>query len=295
MSAGGKVFLDYDQAALDRAYDQTQWAANQQEVIARRVAAGDAVRARLGEPRRLAYGPTPVEQLDLFVTTRPRAPVMVFLHGGAWRAGDARSQAFAAEMFVNAGVHFVAPDFGLVMDIGLDGMVAQVRRAVAWMAANAASFGGDPTRIYVGGHSSGSHLAANVLVTDWAKDFGLPADLIKGGLCTSGMYDLKPVRLSARSSYVKFDDRIEHELSPIRHLGRLRCPVVVAYGTKDSPEFQRQSRELAEALRATGRLHALIVGEGLNHFEMPETLADPSSALRRGVLTLLGLREESQH
>jgi arylformamidase len=70
--------------------------------------------------------------------------------------------------------------------------------------------------------------------------------------------------------------------------------VVVAYGTKDSPEFQRQSRELAEALRATGRLRALIVGEGLNHFEMPETLADPSSALGRGVLTLLGLREESQ-
>jgi len=214
---------------------------------------------------------------------------MVFLHGGAWRAGDARSQAFAAEMFVNAGVHFVAPDFGLVMDIGLDGMVAQVRRAVAWMAANAASFGGDPTRIYVGGHSSGSHLAANVLVTDWAKDFGLPADLIKGGLCTSGMYDLKPVRLSARSSYVKFDDRIEHELSPIRHLARLRCPVVVAYGTKDSPEFQRQSREWADALRGIGRLHALVVGEGMNHFELPETLADPSSPLGRTVLSLLGL------
>jgi len=289
MSAGGKVFLDYDQAALDRAYDQTQWAPNQQEVIARRVAAGAAVRARLGEPRRLAYGPSPVEQLDLFVTTRPHAPVMVFLHGGAWRAGDARSQAFAAEMFVNAGVHFVAPDFGLVMDIGLDGMVAQVRRAVAWVAANAASFGGDPTRIYVGGHSSGSHLAANVLVTDWAKDFGLPADLVKGGLCTSGMYDLKPVRLSARSSYVKFDDRIEHELSPIRHLARLRSPVVVAYGTKDSPEFQRQSREWAEALRAIGRLHALVVGEGMNHFELPETLADGQSPLGRAVLTLLGL------
>jgi len=289
MSAGDKVFLDYDQAALDRAYDQTQWASNQQDVIARRAAAGDAVRARLGEPRRVAYGPAPIEQLDIYATARAGAPVMVFLHGGAWRAGDARSQAFAAEMFVTAGAHFVAPDFGLVMDIGLDGMVAQVRRAVAWVAANAASFGGDPARIYVGGHSSGSHLAANVLVTDWAKEYRLPADLIKGGLCTSGMYDLKPVRLSARSSYVKFDDRIEHELSPIRHLARLRCPVVVAYGTKDSPEFQRQSREWADALRGIGRLHALVVGEGMNHFELPETLADRHSPLGRAVLTLLGL------
>jgi len=288
MSAG-KVFLDYDQAALDRAYDQTQWAPNQQEVIARRAAAGDAVRARLGEPHRVAYGPTPIEQLDIYTTARANAPVMVFLHGGAWRAGDARSQAFAAETFVNAGAHFVTPDFALVMDVGLDGMVTQVRRAVAWVAANAASFGGNARRIYVGGHSSGAHLAANVLITDWAKDFGLPADLIKGGLCTSGMYDLRPVRLSARSSYVKFDDRIERELSPIRHLSRLRCPVVAAYGERDSPEFQRQSREWAEALRAIGRLQALVVGQGLNHFELPETLADPTSPLGRAVLMLLGL------
>jgi arylformamidase len=287
MSGPDKVFLDYDQAALDRAYDQTQWAPNQQEVIARRAAAADAVRARLGSPRRFAYGPTPVEGLDVFTTTRGDAPIMVFLHGGAWRAGDARSQAFAAETFVNAGAHFVVPDFAVVMDVGLDGMVAQVRRAVAWVAANAASFGGDATRIYVGGHSSGAHLAATVLVTDWAKDFGLPADLVKGGLCTSGMYDLKPVRLSARSSYVKFDDRIEHELSPIRHLARLRCPVAVAYGTNDSPEFQRQSREWAEALRKIGYLQALVVGQGLNHFELPETLADPSSALGRALLTLV--------
>jgi arylformamidase len=260
-----------------------------QEVLARRAAAADAVRARLGDPRRFAYGDTPVEQLDVFATTRSNAPVMVFVHGGAWRGGDARSQAFAAEMLVTAGAHLVLPDFAVVMDVGLDGMVAQVRRAVAWVAANAARFGGDARRIFVGGHSSGGHLAGNVLITDWRRDFQLPADLVKGGLCMSGMYDLAPVRLSARSSYVKFDDRIAHELSPIRHLSRVRCPVVVAYGERDSPEFQRQSREWAEALRAVGRLHALVVGPGLNHFEMPELLADPSSPLGRATLTLLGL------
>jgi arylformamidase len=287
--SGAKVFLDYDQAALDRAYDQPSWAPNMQAVLARRAAAADAVRARLGAPQRFAYGATPVEQLDVFATARSNAPVMVFIHGGAWRGGDARSQAFAAEMFVKAGAHLVLPDFAVVMDVGLDGMVAQVRRAVAWVAANAARFGGDARRIFVGGHSSGGHLTGNVLITDWARDFQLPADLVKGGLCMSGMYDLAPVRLSARSSYVKFDDRIERELSPIRHLARVRCPVVVAYGERDSPEFQRQSREWAEALRSVGRLRALVVGPGLNHFEMPELLADPSSPLGRATLTLLGL------
>ena len=285
--SGPKVFLDYDQAALDRAYDQPSWAPNMQEVLARRGAAADAVRARLGEPQRFGYGDTAVEQLDVFATSRPNAPVMVFIHGGAWRGGDARSQAFAAEMFVKAGGHLVLPDFAVVTDVGLEGMVAQVRRAVGWVAANAARFGGDAGRIFVGGHSSGGHLAGNVLITDWARDFGLPADLIKGGLCMSGMYDLAPVRLSARSSYVKFDDRVVHELSPIRHLARVRCPVVVAYGERDSPEFQRQSREWAEALRGIGRLHTLIVGQALNHFEMPEMLADPSSPLGRAVRALM--------
>lgn len=287
--SGPKVFLDYDQAALDRAYDQPSWAPNMQDVLARRGAAADAVRARLGEPQRFAYGDTPVEQLDVFATSRPNAPVMVFLHGGAWRGGDARSQAFAAETFVNAGAHLVLPDFATVMDVGLEGMVAQVRGAVAWVAANAVRFGGDPARIYVGGHSSGGHLAGNVLITDWARDFGLPADLIKGGLCMSGMYELAPVRLSARSSYVKFDDRLVHELSPIRHLACVRCPVVVAYGERDSPEFQRQSREWAEALRETGRLQALVVGQALNHFEMPETLARPDGLVARATVQMMRL------
>jgi arylformamidase len=200
-----------------------------------------------------------------------------------------RAQGYQAETFVQAGAHWAVPDFATVMDVGLDAMVAQVRRAVAWVARTAASFGGDPARIYVGGHSSGGHLAGNVLVTDWKTEFGLPADAVKGGLCVSGMYDLKAVRLSARSSYVKFDDCIEHELSPQQHLDRLTAPVVVAYAANDSPEFQRQSREFADALRPIGKLQRLVVGDGLNHFEIPETLASADGLLSRAALELMQL------
>jgi arylformamidase len=168
-------------------------------------------------------------------------------------------------------------------------MAEQVRRAVAWVYRNAQTFGGDANRIYVSGHSSGGHLAGVVLTTDWRKEFGLAADLVKGGLCCSGLFDLKPVRLSFRSSYVKFTDEIEQALSPQRHLDKLNAPLVLAYGTLETPEFQRQSRDFAAAVKAAGKPVELLVGEGYNHFEMPETLANPYGLLGRAVLAQMKL------
>jgi arylformamidase len=129
---------------------------------------------------------------------------------------DGQGFRLARGLFVHAGAHLAVVDFALVQDVGgsLMPMADQVRRAVAWVSRNARSFGGDPDRLYVSGHSSGAHLAAVILTTDWPRDFGLPADTVKGGLCCSGMYDLKPVRLSARSAYVKFTDEMEQALSP---------------------------------------------------------------------------------
>src|SRR6266704_912081 len=224
---------------------------------------------------------------------RPNAPVNVFIHGGAWRGGLAKNYAFPAELFVHAGAHFVVLDFAPVQDFGghLMMMAEQVRRAVAWVYRNAREFGGDPNRLYVSGHSSGAHLGGVVLVTDWQKDFNLPVDTVKGGLLCSGMYDLKPVRLSARSSYVKFTDEMEHALSTQRHLERLNCPTIVAHGTLETPEFQRQTRDFAAAAKAAGKSVQLLVAQGYNHFEIYETLASPFGLLGRAVLEQMKLAQ----
>ena len=290
---GPRVWLDMDQAELDAAYDQSAYAPNLQQVIKRYATNSEGTRARLGAPRRFAYGPTPIEGLDVYTTKRANAPINVFIHGGAWRTGLAKAYAFPAELFVHAGAHYVAPDFTWVQDAGgsLMPMADQVRRAVAWVYRNAQSFGGDPNRLCVSGFSSGGHLAGVILTTDWAKDFNLPADTVKGGLCCSGMYDLKPVRLSARSSYVKFTDEMEQALSPQRHLDKLVAPVVVAYGTLETPEFQRQTRDFAEAVKTAGKPVQLLVGEGYNHFEMLETLANPYGLLGRAVLEQMKLSQ----
>jgi arylformamidase len=132
-------------------------------------------------------------------------------------------------------------------------------------------------------------LAGVALTTDWRSDFGLPDDLIKGGICISGMFDLRAPRLSARSSYVKFTDEMEDALSTQRHVDRLRTPILLAYGTNETPEFQRQSRDFAAAVQAKGRPVQLLVGENYNHFEMRETLANPFGVAGRAVLEQMKL------
>jgi arylformamidase len=288
---GLPVFLEYDQAALDSAYDQAAYAPNREQLIERRIRDSANVRGRIGEPERIAYGTAEIERLDIYRSARPAAPVFMFIHGGAWRSGRSKDFAGPAEMFLAAGAHYVVPDFAWVQDVGGSLMVLadQVRRAAAWVSQNIARFGGDPNRLYLGGQSSGAHLAAVALTTDWRHDFDLPADIIKGGVCVSGMYDLTPVRLSARSRYVAFDDTTVAALSPIRHLDRLQAPLVVAYGTRETPEFQRQNREFTAAVEAAGKRVRLVVGEHYNHFELPETLSNPNGLLGRAALYLMGL------
>jgi len=289
---GPLVWLDMDQKELDDAYDQTVYAPNQPLIAARRKIASESVLKRLGLPQRVAYGPTEAEKLDIYKTRRQNAPVVIYIHGGAWRNGTAKDFAFPAEMFMNAGAHFVVPDFVQVQDAGgsLLPIIEQVRRAVTWVYKNAASFGGDAERTFITGHSSGAHLAGVTLVTDWVSDYGLPPDVIKGGLLVSGMYDLKPVRLSKRSEYVKFTDEIEEKLSSQRHLDNLNAPVTIAYGTQETPEFQRQSREFAAAVKAAGKPVELIVGAGFNHFEMQETFANPYGIAGRAALKMMQLK-----
>lgn len=294
---GPKVYLDFDQVELDAAYDQTAYAPNRRQIEARIAAASELVRTRLGAPMRVPYGPTEIERLDIYRTPRPHAPIHVFVHGGAWRAGSARGNAFSAEVFVAAGAHFIVPDFAAVQDAGgsLMTMADQVLRAIAWVYQNAASFGGDPERIFVSGHSSGAHLAGVAVTTDWRKDFGLPPGVIKGALLASGMYDLRGPRLSSRGSYVKFDDATEEALSPQRHIGRLSTPLIVAYGSLETPEFQRQSRDFAAAVKAAGKPVELLRCENYNHFELMETLANPYSPLARAVLGQMKLDPNSRY
>ena len=259
-----KVFLDYDQKALDDQYEQRVWAPNAEQVIRRYGEASDQVRKRIGGPRTERYGPTAPETLDIYGSGKK---AFVFVHGGAWKRQTSREQAFPAEPIVAAGAAYVALNFEKLPAVTLPEMAAQVQRGIEWVHQNLSK------DVVLCAHSSGAHLSACALTR---------IGFIRKSLLVSGVYDLLPVRLSARNDYVRLDERLEQEYSPIRHADRIKCPVTVAWGEKDNQEFRRQSREFAERLGAP-----TLVGQGLNHFEILETLADPRSPLGRAALNML--------
>jgi arylformamidase len=280
-----------DQQALDDAYDQEIYAPNRALIVTRRIAASERARDILGPPQRIAYGASEYEALDIFrAAGSAPAPINVFVHGGAWRRNKAADYALQAEPLVRAGAHAVIIDFINVDQAGGDlfPMYQQVRRALAWVWRNAKSFGGDRNRLYISAHSSGSHLAACVLTHGWREE-GLPENFCKAALLLSGMYDLLPVRLSKRSAYVKFTDAMEQQLSPQRYLDGLHTPLILAYGTCETPEFQRQTRDFFAAVQAAGKPAELIVGEAYNHFELLETLANPYGLTGRAMLRQMAL------
>jgi arylformamidase len=287
---GPLVWLDMDQQDIDDAYDNDVYAFNAKTIEQRRVFNNEIAQSILGKPERVAYGPSEVEKLDIYKTKRANAPIMVFIHGGSWRGGRSPQFTVYAEPFVKAGANFVVLDFTSVRETDGDifPMVEQVRRAIAWVYRNAASFGGNANEIYTISRSSGSHLNSCVLITEWEKE-GLPRDIIKGAVMGSGMYDLKPVRLSKRSSFVKFTDDMEQQLSAMRHLDKIHTPVVLAHGTLETPEFQRQARDFAAALTAAGKPVKLIVAKGYNHYEVGETIGHPYAVLGRAAMEMMKL------
>ena len=288
---GPLVWLDMDQARLDDAYTNRVYAPNMDRVREQSTFRNEAAKARLEPPLEFSYGTGSTETLEVYRAPRAGAPIQIYIYGGTWRFGSAAEYAYLAEPFVNNGAMMVVVNISSVEEApdGLSTLATQVRDAVAWTYRNARRLGGTPERLYLSGHSSGGHLAAVALTTDWEREYGLPPDLVKGGLCASGMYDLEPVRRSWRNAYLHLTDAQVEAISPQRHVDRLNSPLIVAYGSYETPEFQRQGRDFAAAVQAAGKPVEHLVGSGYNHFEIRETLGNEFGLLGRAALEQMDL------
>lgn len=279
----------HDAAWHDAQYDNRARVPEAPQILGRWAEASALSRARMTGLLDQAYGDGPGEALDVFPARADGAPVLVFLHGGYWRALGKGDHAFVAPAFVQAGAMVVVPDYALCPAVGIEHIVLQCTRALAWVWREAARFGGDPSRIVVAGHSAGGQLAAMLLTCRWPEVApGLPPRLLSGALSLSGLYDLEPLR---RAPFLQRDLRLTpaavRRLSPA-FLPRPRGPLYAVAGALESDEFLRQNRLIRDQW-GPGSVPVCETLPGRNHFTVLHDLVDPAGRAHRLALRLLGL------
>lgn len=283
------VWGGYTQSELDAQYDQSTLVPDASEILQKNADDSARIRTEIECVLDVSYGPTLLEKLDLFLAAEKGAPVVIYHHGGAWIRSSKDHCSYVAPPFVAAGVNVVVLDFNLAPKASLDEIVRQNRAGIAWVWANADKYGWDRNRIHSIGHSSGGHICGMMLVTDWAGDYGLPADIIKSAAPCSGMYELEPVRLSHRNSYLDLTEQAAVRNSSIRAIPDTGIPITMAWGTGELDEFQRQSREFAEAWAAAGHNVETFVLDDLHHFEVAVEIFNPDRPVLGNMLKNIGV------
>ncbi len=275
------VYLQYDQADLDRQLNlRARWPEHP-EYLARWAADSAALRRTLGGETDFVFGPSAGERLDLFVPPGATAPpLMAFIHGGYWQALDKSDFTYLAPPFLEAGIAFASLNYDLTPHVSIEEIVRQIRAALAWLHRGGEAHGFDPDRLYVSGHSAGGHLVGMALATDWPDfDPGLPADLVKGGVSVSGVYDLEAIRLSYHQKLVQLDPAMARRMSPLGNLPKSAGPLVAAVGAEETEEFHRQQAEYLAAWRGAGLEATAVELPGRNHFTALDALGEPGHPL----------------
>lgn len=237
-----------------------------------------------GQPNLLLnvpYGPTARERLDVF-TQNGGAPVYVFIHGGYWRALDkdiflALCAPLAARGFVAANI-----DYGLRPDFTVPQIVAQVLQAIAFIANNAARYGGRADRMVLCGHSAGGHMVAWAATVDW-QALGVEGIDIKAVVPVSGLFDLQPLLATSINDDLALDADTARGMSPVHRAARPMPPTLSVVGGDETLGFQDQTRHYNAALQAAGHTAQMLTGDGLDHFSICQALADPDSAVFKSV------------
>ena len=235
----------------------------------------------------LQYGDSAAERLDIFPARSDGAPLLVFIHGGYWRSLDKSDFSWIAPPYVNHGVSVAFPNYGLAPHTPMEEIVRQTLRALAWLYRNADRYGFDPNRIFVAGHSAGGHLTAMMMAALWpVYSPDLPADLVKGGLPVSGLFDLEPL---IYAPFVNADLQLDlaraRRLSPALLAPATTAPLITAAGALESSEFRRQSELLGKAWHGNFARHVAL--SDMNHLTVCDELASTASPLFDAALDLI--------
>jgi arylformamidase len=234
------------------------------------------------------YGSSPPEMVDIYAAEKPGGPVLVYIHGGYWRSGSKEDNCNFVPTFTKRGATVVLVEYDLCPQVTVTDIVRQTRASVAWVYKNIIRYSGDPSKLFISGHSAGGHLTAMALAHDWQKD-GLPPDLIKGAVATSGVYDLDMVMNISVQAQVRMTPEIAKLNNPFLNAPRVKCPLVVAVGGDEPEGWQQMSKDYFEFCNQNGVQVEYLVEPGANHYTMSEHLLDDSRPITQAMIRQMGL------
>ncbi|MBK0329647.1 alpha/beta hydrolase [Rhodobacteraceae bacterium F11138] len=233
----------------------------------------------------LAYGPRPRQRLDIFKPLEAVCPLpcLMFIHGGFWQEGSKEVSGFAAHSFTSQGWAYTSVGYTLTPEVTLTELTAEVHDAVAFIHANAARFGIDPSRIIIAGHSAGGHLTASILTDLLGKGVG---DKIAGAVAISAVVELEPIAKSYVNDLTRMSESEVANLSPARLPPQRDVPVHIVVGGDEPEAFQLQSDLLAEHLQGQITDLTFCRAAGRDHFDILDVLADPESETFQTILSM---------
>ena len=260
------VYGGYDRAGLEAQYNLRHGHPDRDIVYADFAARSAAMRrAEMGHYD-LPYGPAERQKLDCF-SAGEGCPILVFFHGGYWRALDKSYFGFLAQAFVAGGWTVVLPNYTLAPRAGIDEIVSEARAAVRWAAQSLLSEG---MPLVVAGHSAGGHLALMCAIDGTAEPDVAPVDAV---VPVSGLFDLEPIRHTSINELVRVDADAARRNSPVKRVAASPTPLLLIVGGSETNEFRGQTRRFADAWSAAGNQAETLVAEGLNHFSVLRALA----------------------
>lgn len=266
------LFRGMDQAALDAGYNNSLAVANSSDLLRDFEHRSQIVRQGQGATLNLRYGPAPRNCIDYFAADEP-GPLLIFIHGGYWQMRAKENFSFVAKGPLAHGIHVALIGYTLAPDLSLTGIVEEIRLSIAWLKEHAREYGGDPNNMILSGWSAGGHLTAMCL-----DEPG-----ITNGVAISGIYDLAPIQMSYLNRKLQLSEAEVALLSPFR-LPQSQRPLILAYGTEELPELQRQSLQFGAARQACSG--AVLPLKQHNHFTILHELASPQGKITREICGL---------
>jgi arylformamidase len=287
----GIIYRGYDADALEAQYNARMSIPEHPEIFKRWTELSAVARAKAKHAKfDLRFGPNPKETLDFFAATGTKPPLQILIHGGYWRALDKSDFSHFAQELVKAGASVAVVNYDLCPSVTIGEIMDEVRRAAAWLWRNAADLGFDRGRIQVAGHSAGGQLAAALLATDWPEFGGdLPADLIKTGVLSSGLYELEPLRHTSMQNDIRLTAEQAKVWSPILMSPPVGAAVAISWGALETDEFRRQGEALAASWKKAGVTVTTETIPNRHHLNVIEEIGIPGGRLLAQSVDLMGL------